>query len=425
MGIKKPRFKVLVSAYACNPDMGSEWGVGWGWVKAISAYHDVWVITDTVNRKSIEKKMSARPERYTQVHFNYLPRSYYPLLTRLWMPTRVWTYNLWQKEAARLAQKLHEKIGFDLVHLVTFVGFRSPGLMWKMDIPFVWGPIGGMENTKWRFLPSMGIKGCLHFTARNLINTYQKRFLKAPKLAAQKASGNLIAATNGIKHEIVKYYGEEGHVICEIGPPEINGIKPISRKRHHLLRLAWSGVHVPRKSLPFLLYALDQVADDVNWGLDILGAGPCTKKWQKLATRLGLAEKCNWLGWVPRKVAVAVMGCAHVFVITSLQELTATVTLEAISQAVPVICPAYCGYGEVIDETCGIKTPLHSPSQFIEDLAGAITLLGRDEVLRFRLAQGALKRTCDFAWAKKARQIHRIYQAALSTSAPNTKHRIT
>lgn len=417
----KKRFKVLISAYACNPYQGSEWGVGWGWVKAISAYHDVWVITDTASRNGVEKKIDEQPEQYADVHFHYLPRLYYPRLTKFWMPTRVWTYNLWQKEAARLAMELHEKIGFDLVHLVTFVGFRSPGLMWKMDVPFIWGPIGGMENTKWRFLPSMGVKGCLHFTARNLINSYQKRFLSTPKLAVKKASGNVIAATNGIRDEILKYYGEESTVICEIGSPEMNGIEPIFRQKNEALRLVWSGVHVPRKSLPFLLNALIQVPDDVDWSLDILGAGPCTKEWQELTTRLGLSEKCRWHGWIPRKFAVAIMGCAHIFVITSLQELTATVTLEAISQGVPVICPAYCGYGEVIDETCGIKTPLDSPEQFISDLADAITLLGRDEAMRRRLAQGALKRAGEYRWEKKAQQINKIYQAALERPVTNAE----
>ncbi len=313
------RFKVLISAYACNPDRGSEWGVGWGWVKAISVYHDLWVITDRDNRERVEKKISERPERYAQVHFHYLPRLSYPWLTKLWMPTRVWTYNLWQKEAARLALDLHAKIGFDLVHLVTFVGFRSPGLMWKMDIPFVWGPIGGMENTKWRFLPSMGVKGGLHFTARNLINSYQKRFSAAPKQAVQKASGNLIAATNGIRREILKYYGEESTVICEIGSPEINGIEPISRKEASNPEACLERGACTQEIASTCSYTrwfgcpMMWIGHWIFWV-----RGPCTQKWQDLATGLGLAKKCRWYGWVPREVAMAIMGCAHIFVITSL-----------------------------------------------------------------------------------------------------------
>ena len=57
-----------------------------------------------------------------------------------------------------------------------------------MDIPLVWGPIGGLENTPWRFLPSMGPSGCLFFAGRNVINSLQRRFLPGPKRSFAKAA---------------------------------------------------------------------------------------------------------------------------------------------------------------------------------------------------------------------------------------------
>jgi hypothetical protein len=44
------RLKVLISAYACEPDKGSEHGLGWNGVKQIARFHEVWVIT----RRTIE-----------------------------------------------------------------------------------------------------------------------------------------------------------------------------------------------------------------------------------------------------------------------------------------------------------------------------------------------------------------------------------
>ena len=43
------------------------------------------------------------------------------------------------------------------------VGYREPGYLWKIEKPFVWGPIGGLENSPWRFLPSLGIKGFMFY----------------------------------------------------------------------------------------------------------------------------------------------------------------------------------------------------------------------------------------------------------------------
>ena len=154
-----------------------------------------------------------------------------------------------------MAQRLQAEIGFDLVHLITFVGFRFPGQFWKMDIPLVWGPIGGLENTPWRFLPSMGPSGCLFFARRNVINSLQRRFLPGPKRSFAKAAKGraIIAATEGIRREIRRWYGHESQVICEIGPPPVVAAEPSVRQAGEPLRLVWSGTHDPGKALPLLL----------------------------------------------------------------------------------------------------------------------------------------------------------------------------
>ena len=52
------RLKVLASAYACEPEKGSEPGAGWNWVKQIARFHEVWVITRANNRLSIDQALS-------------------------------------------------------------------------------------------------------------------------------------------------------------------------------------------------------------------------------------------------------------------------------------------------------------------------------------------------------------------------------
>ena len=189
-------------------------------------------------------------------------------------------YRLWQRDAFKIAKELHREIKFDIVHQLTYVGFRFPGHLWKLDIPFVWGPIGGLENTPWRFLPKFGLNGYLYYTGRNIINSFDKRFLPGPKKAFIKAQGGIIAATNGIRQEIRHWYGEKSAVICEIGPPSEVAQDHSLREPGELLKLSWSGQHLPGKALPLLLHALSRLSSKLKWQLDILGQGPCTKKWQ-------------------------------------------------------------------------------------------------------------------------------------------------
>ena len=51
---EQEKLKIFVSAYACEPDLGSEIGVGWHWVLEMSKYFELWVLTRESNRHSIE-----------------------------------------------------------------------------------------------------------------------------------------------------------------------------------------------------------------------------------------------------------------------------------------------------------------------------------------------------------------------------------
>lgn len=46
--------KILISAYACEPDKGSEPEIGWQWVKHLSQLCELTVITRANNRDAIE-----------------------------------------------------------------------------------------------------------------------------------------------------------------------------------------------------------------------------------------------------------------------------------------------------------------------------------------------------------------------------------
>jgi glycosyltransferase involved in cell wall biosynthesis len=419
------RLKVLVSAYACNPYKGSEEGVGWGWINAIAKYHDLWVITAKFHRKDIEKAISNNGSSNQNIRFHYVPeKPWHYAPTKGWRlienstlkPLMNWAYLQWEKDAFRIGSQLHDRVKFDLVHLITYVGFRFPGYLWKLNIPFIWGPIGGLENTPWKFLPKLGLRGCIYYTLRNIRNSFHRRFLSRPKKAFKKARGSVIAATGGIRDEIYRWYGAESIVIPEVGPPPYIASNYSKRKSEEPLKLAWSGLHLPGKALPFLLHALNRLSGTINFHLDILGTGPCTNKWQRLADKLKIGERCTWHGWLPRNQALEWVHQAHIFVITSIKDLTSTVLLEALSLGVPVICLNHCGFADIVTSECGVKIPVGTARQIQADLAAAITKLNNNEEERRRLARGALQRITEFSWENKAEMVNSIYQNAVKNS---------
>lgn len=422
------RYRVLILAYACNPCKGSEEGVGWGWVKAIAQRHDAYVITAEFHRADIEKAVADDPDSLSRVRFFYVPhRPWHYAPTPRWVriemsclkPLMNFAYAAWLKDAYRLGVQLHRKNHFDLVHQLTYVAYRFPGHLWKLETPFVWGPIGGFGNVRWRFLSTLGLHGAIHYGGRNIINSLQKKLLRKPKQAFRKAGarGAIIAATDDTRAEIRRWYAQDSEVLCEIGLPPQTAAQPSQRKDGEPLKIVWSGFHYPGKGLPFLLTALSRVPQNANWQLSILGQGPYTARWQQLADHLGVNGRGHWLGQLPRQEAIAVMHQAHVLVITSVHDLTSTVLLEALSQGVPVICPDYAGFATAVTKDCGIKVPLQTPRQFVGDLSAAILTLAQDEPLRRRLAEGALVRARDYTWDEKARRIDAIYRKVVEGSA--------
>jgi glycosyltransferase involved in cell wall biosynthesis len=162
-----------------------------------------------------------------------------------------------------------------------------------------------------------------------------------------------------------------------------------------------------------LLKALAKLNDKINWNLDVLGQGTQTKTWKNLAQKLSIGSNCNWHGWIPKDKAIMLMNEAHIFVITSLKDLTSSVTLEALSNGIPIICLEHCGFADVVTPDCGIKIPLSSPRQVTIDIERAIDKLWSDEAYRQKLAIGALKRAREFSWEKKMETLNDIYAKKL------------
>ena len=420
----EPGPRVLVCAYACNPTLGSENAVGWDWVLAIARHHETWVLTDTMNEPAILACLGQAPELATRLHFCYVPHHpwHYDDRRRFWRwaelsplrPLVHLSYLHWQRAAEANARALLTEVAPQLVHQLTFVGFRFPGRLWRLGLPFVWGPIGGLEDTPVALLGAMGWRGALYFGLRNVINALQRRWLSAPRQAARAAAA-LLAATSGNAALLRRCYGVDAQVLCEVtAPPLAPAI--LWRAPDEPLRLAWSGAHIPRKALPLLLRALAGLAPDLDWRLDIYGSGPRGAAWQRQAARLGLAPRCTWHGQVQRAEAISGLRRAHLFIITSLQDLTSTVLLEAMSQGLPVLCPDHCGFPDVVTPAAGMRLPIERPATFVAALRAALRRLAADEPERRRLGAGALARAGEYDLAAKAEALRQVYQGVLATA---------
>ncbi len=264
---RRPR--VLMLAYACHPGAGSEPGVGWNRAIHAAQQFEVCVLCDEHNRPPIEKYLSVAGP-IPHLEFVFVPSSRWERVYRypmLFYPL----YNRWHRRAYKIARNLHARFPFDLAHQLTFCGFREPGYLWKLGVPFVWGPVGGVQNFPWRFLPAAGMGGAIREALRNVVNVGQLHLLRRVRRAARTAKVLLAANTTNAR-ALAPLSSTAPRLMLDAGVNLRNTPRQHNFQHGGPLRLLWSGVFEHRKALHLLLQSLASLPQTVPFELRILRA---------------------------------------------------------------------------------------------------------------------------------------------------------
>lgn len=409
-GHSRPR--VLLLAAACNPDKPSDYAAGWGWVHQIARYAEVVAVCGAWDREGVENHLATRGEvpglRFVFVEEGRLER---------WLKRRrplfelnYFSHYLWQRRAFRVAARLLAEHPFDLIHYVTRNGFREPGFLWQLPVPFIWGPVGGTQNYPWRFLGLAGWRGGGKELLRNLLNLLQLHLSPRVHRAARRAAVLLAANSQG-QRDLARISRRPVHLLMDTGVEKVAGEVPW-RPPPPPLRLLWSGRFGPHKGLPLLLQALAGLPPELFY-LTVLGAGPEERRWHHLARRLGLEDRCHWPGWLPREEVWRWYDWAHLFVFTSLRDTSGNVVLEALSRGVPVLCLDHQGAGDIVTPHCGVKLPVTAPGEVIAAMRQVLKeLAGSPEHLGV-LSRGALARAAELSWERQGERMAAVYATVL------------
>lgn len=421
-----PRLRVLVSAYAVSPVRGSEPGMGWNICTRLARHHDVTVLCSPEVppkaedfRAEIEEHLRTNGEIPGLTFHFVTPPVLSHLLqreSRLLRRTLYYAgYRSWQRAAFKAARELHARRPFDVVHQLNITGYREPGYLWNLPVPFVWGPVGGAANVPTPFLEMMGRGERLFYALRNVANAVQRRTLTRCRKAARRAS-HVWVVGEANRRLLEDTWGTPAEPMLEVGGEAHQAGRIRTYHPARPLRLVWSGQHIGRKALPLLLRALQAMGPAPAVHVTVLGEGPETASWKSAAEALGVAGMLRWAGHLSRADALREMAAADAFVSTSVLEETSLVVLEALSLGLPVICHDACGMGAAVTPGCGIKVPMRTPESSVAGFAAAIRELAHDGDTVGRLSAGALLRAEELSWDRKARQIADTYERVVAAS---------
>ena len=411
--IKSHSIRVLLLAYTCSPYRGSEPGVGWHRAIESAKYFDTWVICEMHEFKDDIERYFIEHGKIQNLHFCFVPRIVSDKsLESVFYKVRFlyyFLYNLWHRRAYRVAIKLHNELHFNIVHQVCLNGFREPGYLWKLDVPFVWGPVGGTQNYPWRFLKNSGINVLLREGLRGIINTFQFRFSYRVRKAARQAAA-LLAANTQVMRDFEMRHSVKPILLLETGIDFIVGKSNRKADRDRPLRILWSGAFEYNKALDLLIKALGKKPMLLRYELRILGKGPSAKYWKRLAKREGVEPHCKWLGWLSQDEAISQFKWADVFVFTSLRDTSGNVVLESLSQGIAVVCLDHQGVGDIVTTNCGIKISVTTKDEVVNNLHDTLVYLSENRDILKKLSQGGVERAREYLWMQNGKKMVEIYK---------------
>lgn len=403
--------KVLLSAYSCLPGSGSEPGVGWNWAQCIAANgHDVVVLTRTVNRRQIEaftKSHSVQPVRFV---FHDLA----PLWQRIYkLPFGNYGYYfLWQYTAAELALKLHRSEKFDRVQHVTWASFRVPSFMGRLNIPFIFGPVGGGEDTPKNLRPGLGWRGRLWDSVRRISSA-----LMAPCVGFTYASASEILVTT--KETLSKIPGKYRHKAMRQQTVGIDPSLTLSSLQQYpqdstprnssRLELLYVGRLLPWKGLHLILRALALIGDcNSHMHLTVIGSGRDLSRLQQLARRLKIEESVSWVPWMPQDELIRLYPRFDLFTFPSLHDSGGTAVLEALTFGLPVVCLDLGGPGISVNDSCGrvISTEGVGEDQIVKAIAQFLTEAQADRKMLRQLSEAARAHAATLTWQANVNSVY-------------------
>lgn len=410
---------ILINAYTCSPNMGSEPGMAWNWCVNLAKYCELYIITEGEFKNKIESVLPTLPQG-NNMHFYYNPVS--AEIRKMCWNQGDWRfykyYREWQWKTYIMAEEIIKQHHIDIVHQLNMIGFREPGYLWKIENkPFVWGPIGGLKQFPSSYLEGAGIKMKLFNRIKNIINIYQIKHDKRVNHALKKAD-LLISSIPDSYNAIKKYKDLNSIIIPETGCfIDSDTVKRNSdEKANGYFRLLWVGKFDFRKQLNIALATMAKLKDKSNIKLIICGSGSDyqVSYYKQMALNLGLDDNVVWKGNIENSKVKEEMRKSDIFFFTSVSEDTSTVVLEAVSCELPVLCFDTCGMGYVINESVGQKVPLTNPKQSAEDFAEKINYLYNNREFLQNLSDGCKQRQKELSWDNKAKQMVELYNKVIN-----------
>ncbi len=374
--------KIFVSAYACEPGLGSEIGVGWHWVLEMSRYFELWVLTRESNRRTIEPWIAEHPE-YAKIHFVYFDL---PHWARRWKRgmrgVRIY-YMLWQWLSDGVVKCTMQENGIDTYHLLTYGNAMWPASRYGMKQRFVWGPVSAGVMLPREFTKGFSWKSRLKEEVQRVmrwllpLNVGFRRRCKHADLILCKTDDTIRCVPEKWRGKCVQ--------MTDVAVERRDAERYLTPKRYDDEKINYvaAGTLVGWRTMDVLLesWKLCQQST-VDSQLSIVGDGPERGRLERLVDELGLRDSVRFVGQVDMETYYSYIAQADVVVNPCFREGAVTVSFDSMTMGKPLICFDTGGYTHYFKpEYSRVIKGVKSRTEAVERLAQAMAELADRELI--------------------------------------------
>ncbi len=406
------RSRLFLAAFACDPDTSMEERNGWN--RALQAAEDFDVTVACGPHVDSDLLNSRIPQHLIgRLSFHTITAgslANYCLSKELLFYCG---YREWHAKVTKFARSLHAQAPFSVTHMASHCGYREPGFLWQLDCPFMWGPIGGTSNFPMAYISILTPMGAVYEGARNALNTIQLHYCPRVRGAARR-SAVVFAANRSTQRDLERTTGTKLELELETGLDCPFGIPKQLTSAQSPLKILWVGRLRPWKGLPLLFHALSQMPESQSYEVRVVGDGASKQEWMRLAKRLKIADRINWIAKPAYRESLHHYEWADLFAFTSLRDTSGTGLLESLAAGVPIVGLNHQGAADIMTDECGVGIPVSTPQESIRALARAFTELAGDRQRLLQLSRGAATRARSFSWTER-RPIVREWYARVTS----------
>ena len=399
--------KILLSAYACEPNKGSEPEVGWKWVETLSKLgHEVYIVTRLNNKKNIENYL--KKKNLKNINFIYFDFSgiFFKLIKGKKNSFSYLYFILWQVAIYFVVKPYVKKIKFDFIHHVTLVSYRFPSFLCIYKVPFIYGPISGGDTVPFLLRKNFTFINKAKELLRDISNFYVKY---SPFLNLVFSKSKIICVnTAETKNFIPKKYHHKIKKILAIGLDK-KKIKKKKIKKKNSFNILYAGNLLDIKGINFVFQTfINLKKNNKNVFLTIAGDGKLKNKFFKFCKINKINRDVRFHGSISREKLFSLYKKNDLLFYPSLRDSGGFVILEAMSFYLPSAVLNNGGPGEIINKNCGIKVNLKNKNEYqiINSFTKSITNLITKKNEQIIKSSNAYKRVSNFNWTKKAVNVY-------------------